>query len=50
MHTGKIGRDLTTEDGYKLARLVAVNLIATIKGTSSGAAAAVICTYTAPCR
>ena len=34
MHTGKIGRELTTEDGYRLARLVAVNLMATIKGSA----------------
>ena len=32
MHSGKVGRDLTTEEAYKLARLVAINLIATVKG------------------
>ena len=31
MHTGKVGRDVTTEDAYKSARLVAINIIATLK-------------------
>jgi hypothetical protein len=32
MHVGKVGREVTTEDAYKSARLVAVNIIATLKG------------------
>lgn len=29
--TGKVGRDLTIEEGYQAARLTAINLIATLK-------------------
>jgi hypothetical protein len=32
LHAGKVGRDLNTDEAYKLARLVAINIIATIKG------------------
>jgi hypothetical protein len=32
MHAGKVGKDFTTEEAAKLAQLVAVNIIATIKG------------------
>jgi hypothetical protein len=32
MHVGKVGRDVTTEQGYASARLVAINIIATLKG------------------
>jgi hypothetical protein len=30
--TGKVGSELTTEQGYEAARVVALNLLATIKG------------------
>jgi len=34
--TGKVGTDLTTEQGYDAARAVALNLLATIKGAYEG--------------
>jgi hypothetical protein len=31
--TGKVGQDLTPEDGYKAAQRVVLSLLATLKGT-----------------
>lgn len=42
--TGKVGKDLTTEQGADAAKAVALNILATLKGVAAAAARVCVCT------